>query len=90
MPEHNFVWVELRCNGCGNATRFCSRIERNVPERLRCTPTGGPGGAPSDVRCPTCGRRCFASPYDLELVVEQEARGRWDRHIKAGAVVIGC
>lgn len=90
MAPHNFVSVDLVCGGCGHRWRWCVQVERNVPEPIRCTPGGGGGGGPTAIMCPSCGRQCFGSPTDLRLVVDGELRGRMDRHIKAGAVVITC
>lgn len=40
----NLVSVRLMCGGCGEPRDWCVRIDRNVPEPLRCP--GGRGGAP--------------------------------------------
>lgn len=93
MPgPHNFVSVEIRCNGCGETMRFCGHTDRNVPGKIRCTPTGGGGGGRgnSEIRCPGCGRFCFGSTDDLNKAIAAEVRGPWDRHIKAGAVILSC
>lgn len=85
MAHPNLVRVEIRC-GCGERMNWCVRIDRNVPEPLRCIGGGGGGG----VRCPKCGRRCFDSPEALErgpMKAHEEAGGR---HQREGVVVLEC
>lgn len=85
------VSVQLPCGGCGNAMSWCVRIDRNVPEPLRCVPSGGgsgPGG--TGVRCPRCGRTCFDSIDAFERAVEGALRGGWGRHLREGVVIIEC
>jgi hypothetical protein len=84
------VNVQLRCGGCGNAMSWCVRIDRNVPEPLRCVPRGGGAAGGGGVRCPRCGRTCFNSIDDFERAVDSDARGGWGRHLREGVVVIEC
>jgi hypothetical protein len=90
VAHPNLVRVEIRC-GCGERMPWCVRIDRNVPEQLRCGGGGGSGGGgPRDVRCSKCGRRCFDSPEALERAANQATRGGWGRHQREGAVVLEC
>ena len=88
MGHPNFVNVRLQCR-CGGALTWCVRIERGVPDPLRCSPGGG-GGGTNDVRCGQCGHRCFGSIGAFENAVRSEVDRGWGRHIQRGAVVIEC
>jgi hypothetical protein len=88
MANPNLVLVEIRC-GCGERMRWCVRIDRNVPEPLRCAGGGG-GGTARDIRCPKCGRRCFDSPQTLERAANEATPGGWGRHQREGVVVLEC
>jgi hypothetical protein len=41
MAHPNLVRVEVRCSDCGERMPWYVRIDRNVPEPLRCTGGGG-------------------------------------------------
>jgi hypothetical protein len=85
----SLVSVRLVCAGCDNTVSWCVSIDRQVPEPLRCVPSGGGAGGGTGIRCPQCGRTCFDSITDFERAVANETRGGWGRHIREGAVVIG-
>lgn len=88
MGHPNFVNVSVQCR-CGHSVTWCVRIDRGVPEPLRCVPRGG-GGAISEIRCQQCSHRCFASLGDFENAVRREVDRGWGRHIRAGVVTIEC
>lgn len=91
MAHPSFVRVEVRCGACSEILHWCVRVDRNVPEPLRCSPGGGVGsGGGSGIRCPKCNRTCFDSPGALERAVNKEVQGGWGRHQKTGAVVLEC
>lgn len=86
----NLVKVEIRCR-CGNHMTWCVRIDRHVPEGLRCVGGGGSGGGiPSGIRCNMCGRTCFDSVDALEAAARRETSGGWGRHQRNRAVVLQC
>ncbi len=89
MPPFNFVSVRIHCR-CSEIASWCVRIDRNVPEPLRCTPRGGGGGGATAVLCPRCGQRCFDSPADLEAATNAATRSGWGEWIREGAVVLEC
>jgi hypothetical protein len=91
VGPHNFVKTIVRCatHRCTYAV-FCLRVEREVPEPLRCSPGGGGGGGTtlgSLAPC-TCTRVNVA---DLQRRVNDLLRrgglGEW---IRQGAVVVDC
>jgi hypothetical protein len=72
-------------------TTWCVRVERGVPERLRCIPRGGGGGVSGgEVICPACGKSCGMSTTGLERRVADALHGSVDDWIRRGAVVIDC
>lgn len=88
MAHPNLVRVEVLCS-CGERMPWCVRIDRNVPEPLRCA-GGGSGETARDIRCPNCGRRCFDSPEALERATSEATRGGWGRLQREGVVVLEC
>ena len=87
----HFVTVIIRCHCGEQITGWCVRVERNVPEPLRCVPRGGGGGGGGStvIPCPR-GHACFDSPRDLERATEATIRGGWGKWIHQGAVVVEC
>jgi len=87
--EPNYVRVVLNCSvRRGQSTEICVRVERGVPEPLRCTPSGGApsvggGGHP----CPSCA--VLLAGRIAEVVNDRIRRG-WSEHIEAGAVRVDC
>jgi hypothetical protein len=84
-----FVNVIIRCR-CGEQQSWCVRVDRNVPEPLRCVPVGGGGGGPSAIVCRRCGDRCFDSPHALERATEEAVRAGWGRWVPQSAVILHC
>jgi hypothetical protein len=86
----HFVNVIIRCR-CGEQQSWCVRVDRNVPEPLRCVPQGGGGGGGSSaIVCGKCSDRCFDSPRALERAIEEAVRGGWGRWERQGAVILDC
>jgi hypothetical protein len=86
----HFVSVVLRCR-CGDQQRWCVRVDRSVPEPLRCVPGGGGGGGVSSaIICRRCGDRCFDSPHALERATQEAVRGGWGQWVPQGAVILNC
>jgi len=90
MSPQNFANVKIECRCGGRSTTWCVRIDRGVPERLRCIAGGGGGGGSSEVRCGKCGHRCFPSVSAFESAVRSAVDRGWDRHIRNGVVVVEC
>lgn len=82
------VLVRLRCNVSHQEFTFCVRVNRGVPEELRCKPSGGGG---SGGTAPVCGECSSLLQGDRlsRRVDELVRRGRSD-HVKAGAVIVTC
>jgi hypothetical protein len=91
VPERDdFVKVTIRCNRCGNMMPgACVHVERNVPERLRCSPGFGSPG-PREIRCSKCGAPCFEDIRELGKAVAAETQRGWGAHQRAGAVIVEC
>jgi hypothetical protein len=83
----NHVLTRLECRSHRESLNLCVRVDRGVPEKLRCTPSGGLGLGGSSL----C-RECSDLVVGNRLRDEVNARTRrgWDDHLKAGAVVVGC
>ena len=88
MRLQAFVRTIVRCR-CGHESRWCVRVEHEVPHQLRCVPGGGaPGG--TGLACQLCGDGALAVT-ELERLVAAALHGHdVDRWIRAGAVVITC
>jgi hypothetical protein len=83
------VHVLLRCH-CGQEVgRFCVRVSRNVPEPLRCPPSGAGGGGPVSLRCPR-GHQCLDDVTELEKATEAQIRRGWGRWQREGVVIVEC
>lgn len=87
--QPNHVLVRVRCNARREELTLCVRVNRGVPEELRCTPSGG-GGA-SGGPAPLCAE-CMALLQGNRLShrVDELVRRGWSDHLKAGAVVVTC
>lgn len=89
-------WVKVRvqCERCGQQAPvdYCVAVPRNVPPRLRCAPSYGPGGGSGGGhRCMACGHPWPWEPDSLHKVVAALLdRGNWGPHLSAGAVVLIC
>lgn len=94
--QNAFVKVRPMCDRCRNSFDWCFRVERNVPEPLRCSPgspvgTGGggvSGGDDSSLRCSVCGLRWAAGISEVQQMVEDATRHGWGQHLRNGAVVL--
>lgn len=83
QPDH--VLVRLQCNVRHQELNLCVRVNRGVPDALRCTPSGGAvsgGGSPV---CPDCS--ALLQGDRLSRRVDELVRRGWSDHLKAGAVV---
>lgn len=86
QPDH--VLVRLCCNVRRQELSFCVRVNRAVPDALRCTPSrSGGGGSPAQV-CSAC-MSLLQGDRLARRVDELVSRG-WSDHLKAGAVVVTC
>lgn len=87
QPDH--VLVRLRCNVRRQELEFCVRVNRGVPEALRCTPAagGGSGGGSSPV-CVDCSALLVGDR--LSRRVNEVTQRGWSDHLRAGAVVLTC
>jgi len=85
QPDH--VLVRLRCNVRREELTLCVRVNRGVPEGLRCTPSGGGGGGAAPV-CADCS--ALLQGDRLSRRVNELVRRGWADHLKAGAVIVTC
>ena len=86
QPDH--VLVRLRCNSRREELTLCVRVNRGVPEPLRCTPSGGsPSGGTASV-CDDCS--ALLQGDRLSRRVAELVRRGWSDYLKAGAVVVTC
>jgi len=89
VGPHNWVTTIIRCvRHKRDTSTICVRVEREVPEPLRCSPGGGSvggsgGGSPLD--CP-CGGKFDTS--DLSRRVADALRRGLGEWLRRGAVVI--
>ncbi len=88
VASHNWVNARLTCNDHRQERTFCVRVDREVPEPLRCTPGGGGvSGGGTLTGCP-CSSGLTGS--DLTRMVMDAIRRGWGRWVNLGAVVIEC
>ena len=88
--QPNYVRVLLRCTRDHSSTEFCVRVERGVPDPIRCNP-GGPvssAGAVGGSRCSNCSE--ILLPGRLSEAVNERTRRGWADSIRDGAVVLDC
>ena len=86
QPDH--VLVRLRCNVRREELTLCVRVNRGVPEELRCTPSGGAASGGAAPVCADCSALLQADR--LSRRVDELVRRGWCDHLKAGAVVVAC
>ena len=86
QPDH--VLVRVRCNTRRQEVTLCVRVNRGVPDQLRCTPSGGVGGGGASHSVASVQPCCKAIDFHVELTSSFAAAGR--HHVKAGAVVVTC
>ncbi len=88
-PEH-LLSVRIRCR-CGGELPGCVRVERQVPPKLRCPPSGGRRASDPRIRCPKCGHVCFADYEHLERATNDLVRSpAWGHYMNDGYVPIPC
>ena len=90
MGPHNWATTIIRCTRHRrDCATLCVRVEREVPDPLRCSPggggVGGGGGATSPLDCP-CGGRFDTT--DLGGRVADALRRGLGQWVRLGAVVI--
>lgn len=87
MGPHNWVITVIHCRRHHkDCARICVRVDLEVPDPLRCTPSGGSvGGGGSALDCPCGGRFDTAELGRLVAEAMRRGRGQW---VKRGAVVI--
>ena len=87
QPDH--VLVTLRCNVRREELTFCVRVNRGVPEALRCTPGGGGGaGGGTTQVCSDCS--ALLQGDRLSRRVGELVQRGWSDHLRTGAVVVTC
>lgn len=86
QPDH--VLVRVRCNTRRQEVTLCVRVNRGVPDQLRCTPSGGVGGGGASPLCGECS--ALLQGDRLSRRVDELVRRGWSDHVKAGAVVVTC
>lgn len=91
MGPHNWVTTTIRCaRHHRDCATICVRVDREVPDPLRCSPGGGTvggagGGATSPLDCP-CGGRFDTA--DLTRRVAEAMRRGLGEWVRRRAVVI--
>jgi hypothetical protein len=86
--QPNYVNVLVRCQRHGKSISACVRVQRGVPEELRCQPGGGIPLGGGNPLCQECQDLLRGSR--LQDVVNNLTRRGWSDHIKASAVVVSC
>jgi hypothetical protein len=87
--QPNHVKVLLKCIRHRQSMELCVRVDRGVPEDLRCQAGGGSislgTGNPLCQQCQDLlqGQRLAERVNDL-------TRLGWSEHVRAGAVVVAC
>lgn len=84
QPDH--VLVRLRCNVRREEFSLCVRINRGIPEALRCTPSGGAASAAAAPVCADCS--ALLQGDRLSQRVDELVRRGWSDHLDVGAVVV--
>lgn len=85
-PDH--VLVRVRCNARREELTFCVRVNRGVPDELRCTPSGGGSSGGGSPLCSDC--QALLQGDRLSEAVQEIVRRGWSEHVSAGAVVVSC
>lgn len=86
QPDH--VLVRLRCNVRHEELTFCVRVNRGVPEALRCTPSGGGTSGGGGAVCSDC--TALLQSDRLSRRVGELVRRGWADHVRTGAVIVTC
>lgn len=86
--QPNHVLVRLRCNVSRQELTFCVRVNRGVPDELRCTPSGGGGSGGGAPFCGDCS--ALLQGDRLSRRVDELVRRGWSDHVRAGAVIVTC
>ena len=86
QPDH--VLVRVRCNVRQEEVTFCVRVNRGVPEALRCSPSGGGALGGSSPLCSDC--TSLLQGDRLSRRVDELVRRGWADHLRAGAVIVTC
>lgn len=91
MGHKDFANVSVRCSKCGHTMTWCVHVDKEVPERLRCSPGPGGGGSESSaITCGNCDAPCFRSVDELKRAVGAALRRGWGPHVTAGAIQVEC
>lgn len=91
--QPNYVKVRVTCKRRHQTMNLCVRVERGVPEPLRCSPSGGSptGGAVPDsggALCDECQE--LLRGQRLAEIVNSLTRHGWSEHLRAGTVDVTC
>jgi hypothetical protein len=86
QPDH--ALVRLRCNVRREELTLCVRVNRGVPESLRCTPSGGGVSGGTAPICADC--TALLQGDRLAQRVNELTRRGWSDHIREGAVIVTC
>ena len=88
------VKVKLVCERCRHVMDLCVLVHRNVPQPIECSPgapiSGGGGGNPFTLSCPSCGLSWQMSVSEMQDRVDDITRRGWGQHVRDGAVVLHC
>lgn len=86
--QPNHVLVRVRCNVRHEELTLCVRVNRGVPEGLRCTPGGGGSSGGASPLCAEC--MALLQGDRLSRHVDEQVRRGWSDHLRAGAVIVTC
>lgn len=77
---------------CGENAQGCLRVDRQVPPKLQCTPSGGGGGAVDRrIRCGKCQHVCFEDTDHLRKAVHEIIGSpAWGRYFEERYVPVPC
>ena len=87
VGPHIWVNARLTCRH-GRERTFCVRVDREVPEKLRCSPGGG--GVDGGGTLTGCECSAGLTGADLTRLVIDAVRRGWGRWMSIGAVVVEC
>lgn len=86
--QPNYVKVQLRCSRRQESLELCVRVDRGVPEDLRCTPSGSAASGTGSGVCDECD--ALLRGDELAQMVNELTRRGWSDHRREGAVLVGC
>lgn len=91
MARTPLLNVRARCR-CGGEIPACVRVDRQVPPKLQCVPSGAGGsGGDGRIRCPRCRHVCFESIQHLEKASNAATqRPNWGHFMEDGFVPVSC